>query len=32
MTTLLAISITTAILSGVWGCIAISLGLLSWAG
>lgn len=32
MTTLLAISITTGILSGVWGWIAISLGLLSWAG
>ena len=29
---LLAISITTGILSGVWGWIAISLGLLSWAG
>ncbi|MEF1261495.1 DUF1097 domain-containing protein, partial [Vibrio harveyi] len=26
MTTLLAISITTGILSGVWGWIAISLG------
>ncbi|CAE6942741.1 DUF1097 domain-containing protein [Vibrio alginolyticus] len=32
MTTLLAISITTGILSGIWGWIAISLGLLTWAG
>ncbi|KLN63671.1 MULTISPECIES: DUF1097 domain-containing protein [Vibrio] len=32
MTTLFAISLTTGILSGVWGWIAITLGLLSWAG
>jgi hypothetical protein len=32
MSTLLAISITTGILSGVWGWVAVSLGLLSWAG
>lgn len=32
MSTLVAISLTTGILSGLWGWIAISLGLLSWAG
>ncbi|MEZ8101028.1 DUF1097 domain-containing protein [Vibrio bivalvicida] len=32
MTTLFAISLTTGILSGVWGWVAITLGLLSWAG
>jgi hypothetical protein len=28
----IAIALTTAILSGLWGWVAISLGLLSWAG
>lgn len=32
MSTLFAISLTTGLLSGVWGWIAVSLGLLSWAG
>ena len=32
MSTLVAISLTTGLLSGLWGWIAISLGLLSWAG
>ncbi len=32
MNVLLAISITTGILSGIWGWLSISLGLLSWAG
>lgn len=32
MSALLAISITTGILSGIWGWLSISLGLLSWAG
>ncbi|WP_434998659.1 DUF1097 domain-containing protein [Vibrio scophthalmi] len=32
MSTLVAISITTAILSGVWGWVAVSFGLLAWAG
>ncbi|SDH00219.1 Protein of unknown function [Vibrio xiamenensis] len=32
MTTLTAIAITTGLLSGLWGWIAVSLGLLSWAG
>ncbi|KNC10299.1 membrane protein [Klebsiella sp. RIT-PI-d] len=32
MSTLLAIAITTGILSGLWGWAAVSLGLLSWAG
>lgn len=32
MSTLVAISLTTGILSGLWGWIAISFGLLSWAG
>ncbi len=29
---LLSIAITTGILSGIWGWVAVSLGLLSWAG
>lgn len=32
MSTLFAISLTTGILSGLWGWIAVTLGLLSWAG
>ena len=32
MSALTAIAITTGILSGLWGWVAISLGLLSWAG
>ncbi len=32
MNILLAIAITTGILSGLWGWVAVSLGLLSWAG
>ena len=32
MNILLSIAITTGILSGIWGCVAVSLGLLSWAG
>lgn len=32
MSTLFAISLTTGVLSGLWGWIAVSLGLLSWAG
>ncbi len=32
MSPLFAVSITTGILSGVWGWVAVSLGLLSWAG
>lgn len=32
MNVLLAISITTGVLSGIWGWISISLGLLTWAG
>lgn len=32
MSTLLAISLTTGFLSGIWGWTAVSLGLLSWAG
>ncbi|MBY8285816.1 DUF1097 domain-containing protein [Vibrio fluvialis] len=32
MSTLFAISLTTGILSGIWGWVAVSLGLLSWAG
>ncbi|WP_070966345.1 DUF1097 domain-containing protein [Vibrio sonorensis] len=32
MSTLLAIAITTGILSGIWGWVAMSLGLLTWAG
>ncbi|OAN13126.1 hypothetical protein A3K86_15800 [Photobacterium jeanii] len=32
MSVLIAIAITTGILSGVWGWVATTLGLLSWAG
>ncbi|WP_114764698.1 DUF1097 domain-containing protein [Vibrio rhodolitus] len=32
MSVLVAISITTAILSAVWGWVAVSFGLLAWAG
>ncbi|MGS8690898.1 DUF1097 family protein, partial [Salmonella enterica subsp. enterica serovar Infantis] len=32
MNILLSIAITTRILSGIWGWVAVSLGLLSWAG
>ncbi|WP_459176024.1 DUF1097 domain-containing protein [Ewingella americana] len=32
MNVLLMIAMTTGILSGVWGWVAISLGLISWAG
>ena len=32
MNMLLSIAITTGILSGIWGWVAVSLGLLSWAG
>ncbi|WP_133159282.1 DUF1097 domain-containing protein [Superficieibacter electus] len=32
MSTLLAIAITTGVLSGLWGWVAVSLGLLGWAG
>lgn len=32
MNILLAIAITTGILSGIWGWVAVALGLLSWAG
>lgn len=32
MSTLFAISLTTGLLSGIWGWVSISLGLLSWAG
>lgn len=32
MNRLLPIAITTGILSGVWGWVAVSFGLLSWAG
>ena len=32
MSVLAAIAITTGILSGVWGWVAVSLGLLSWTG
>ena len=32
MSTLLAISLSTGLLSGIWGWVAVSLGLLSWAG
>lgn len=32
MSTLFAIALTTGILSGVWGWVAVSLGLPSWAG
>ena len=32
MSVLFAIALTTGILSGLWGWVAVSLGLLSWAG
>ncbi|KGQ11473.1 Inner membrane protein ycdZ [Beauveria bassiana D1-5] len=32
MKTLIPLAITTGILSGLWGWVAVSLGLLSWAG
>ncbi|VDZ83764.1 Inner membrane protein ycdZ [Kluyvera intermedia] len=32
MNVILAIAITTGLLSGIWGWVAVSLGLLSWAG
>lgn len=32
MNILLSIAITTGLLSGLWGWVAVSLGLLSWAG
>lgn len=32
MNVILAIAITTGILSGLWGWVAVSLGLSSWAG
>lgn len=32
MSTLFAIALTTGILSGIWGWLSISLGLLTWAG
>ena len=32
MTTLVAIALTTGLLSGIWGWLSISLGLLTWAG
>ncbi|MCK6263915.1 DUF1097 domain-containing protein [Vibrio sp. ZSDE26] len=32
MSVLVAISLTTGVLSGIWGWVSISLGLLSWAG
>lgn len=32
MNILVSIAITTGILSGIWGWVAVSLGLLSWAG
>ncbi len=32
MNILLCIALTTGILSGLWGWVAVSLGLLSWAG
>lgn len=32
MNTLLSLAITTGLLSGIWGWVAVSLGLLSWAG
>lgn len=32
MSVLVAIALTTGILSGIWGWVAVSLGLLSWAG
>ncbi|AKJ42329.1 DUF1097 domain-containing protein [Pragia fontium] len=32
MNVIVAIALTTGILSGIWGWVAVSLGLLSWAG
>lgn len=32
MNILFSIALTTGILSGIWGWVAVSLGLLSWAG
>jgi len=32
MNLLLSLALTTGILSGIWGWVAVSLGLLSWAG
>ncbi len=32
MSTLLAIALTTGLLSGIWGWVSISLGLFTWAG
>ncbi len=32
MSTLFAIALTTGLLSGIWGWVSISLGLLTWAG
>ncbi|CAM3515543.1 DUF1097 domain-containing protein [Parendozoicomonas haliclonae] len=32
MSVLFAIALTTGILSGLWGWVSVSLGLLSWAG
>lgn len=32
MNIILMIAITTGILSGIWGWVAVSLGLISWAG
>ncbi|CAM3873506.1 DUF1097 domain-containing protein [Serratia silvae] len=32
MNVIFAIAVTTGILSGLWGWVAISLGLISWAG
>ncbi len=32
MNILFAIALTTGILSGIWGWVAVALGLLSWAG
>jgi hypothetical protein len=32
MSILFAIALTTGLLSGLWGWVAVSLGLLSWAG
>jgi hypothetical protein len=32
MSTLVAIALTTGILSGIWGWVAVTWSLLSWAG
>ena len=32
MSVLLAISLTTGVLSGLWGWLSVSLGLITWAG